>query len=710
MKIRTKLALEGLLLCVGFTIAILVIIISGSSIINLMHFEAQSERVLAKLNTIEAQNSTFLTTSKKLTVIKHDWQESIEDFEISLETLLSERAIGLFSNEQKRELERSEGMWEQVYSWYFEPIFKLVDTIIDSELAEIIGNNSILRTKIMILESKGDDASFPGKLLSLENYQDLIREGTEDFKGKLTNLLEGTKQQADRYIKMSIYISIILVIITIIISIIISAKISNRIASRINLVEDAIQTVSKGDFSKELNIKSGDEFETLSDNYNILIKDLWKKLDTVKDFMLKVGASATENLDLKKAYQIIIDSAVDNTESDAGALFIVDRQDNLIQVSAVSGLFPPPYLLPQQVVTLKERTIKEHFNDRTFKMGETIIGETIQSGVPVFIKISENDERLIYNTYSAKGILYISSLIIVPLIISNQILGAVAIVRKNEDKRFTDLDFSHVKTFCDYAALTINNVLNYDALIEKKEMDREIGIAADIQKNLLPRSIPNFNNASFASFSNVVEGISGDYHDIFRLDDNNIAVVICDVAGKGVPAALVMVMIRTIIRLIASPKRGAANVLSIINKSITGRIGMERYATMGYFIFNEKDREIMYSNAAHSPLFVYRKKTGEFQQIDTLGLPIGIEKKQVYKQKNFTGEVGDLLFLFTDGIPEAKNANNEEYSQDRMLSIIKDNTEFETEELVRVVKEDLRQFVGEAIQYDDQTLLVMRIE
>ncbi|MCF6334564.1 MAG: serine/threonine-protein phosphatase [Spirochaetales bacterium] len=188
----------------------------------------------------------------------------------------------------------------------------------------------------------------------------------------------------------------------------------------------------------------------------------------------------------------------------------------------------------------------------------------------------------------------------------------------------------------------------------------------------------------------------------------DLNIVICDVVGKGVPASLLMIMIRTIIRLAASPRRSAAQILTILNRAIIGRTEADQFATMSFIIYDESSREIAYANAAHAPLLHYQSKTRKFVEIDTPGLPIGIESSEKYVQKTITLEDGDLLAMYTDGITEARNISNKEYSQYSLQRVLKIDARLSPEKIISSVRSDLESFVGDSRQHDDQTLLVMK--
>jgi sigma-B regulation protein RsbU (phosphoserine phosphatase) len=181
------------------------------------------------------------------------------------------------------------------------------------------------------------------------------------------------------------------------------------------------------------------------------------------------------------------------------------------------------------------------------------------------------------------------------------------------------------------------------------------------------------------------------------------------VAGKGVPAALIMVMIRSILHLITSAEKNAANVITWINRGITGKIDIDRFATMSFLTYDENTGEVIYSNAAHHPLLLFRAKTGTLENIDTEGLPIGIERSAKYGQKRFKLGHGDLAVLYTDGIIEAMNQAGEQYTYERFSRLIRDNAALSTDQMITKIQSDLNAFVGPAPQHDDQTLMLMKV-
>ena len=434
---------------------------------------------------------------------------------------------------------------------------------------------------------------------------------------------------------------------------------------------------------------------------------LSNEVDAIFEFLQKMGKVMKGNLELESIFKAITDSAVKNIAADAASILMINEETGMLEVKAVTGYFPPPYAT-DDYVTIKRDYLENFYKSTPIKLEDSILGAVFKNPKPVLIFDCTKDERMDTNTN--KGIKHISSIMIIPINISGKTAGIFSVVNTKLHKHFSRRDFNHINIFVENASLSIENFFTYLELLEKHEIEREIGIAAEIQRDLIPEKIPEFAGATLAAYSEPAKGVSGDYYDVYKLDKDKIAIVVCDVAGKGVPAALVMVMIRSIFRLIANPKRTAGEVVSWINKGIAGNVSIDRYATMSVLVYDQKTREASFTNAAHFPLLIYRKSRKQLEEVDTQGLPIGIDPKGSYGQKKVKFHSGDVVFFCTDGITEAVNKDREQYGLEQFKNIAISNIDLNCNDLIKEIKEDISRFVGKAKQHDDQTLLLMKIK
>lgn len=430
-------------------------------------------------------------------------------------------------------------------------------------------------------------------------------------------------------------------------------------------------------------------------------------LDSIFAFMETIGTAMTERIEIQRVLDYVVEAVVQTTNAEAGAALLVDEYENVLQVRSVRGFFPPPYPIPE-ITKRKLAGVEDYFRSTPIAIGETILGEAVESGNPIFIRDSSNDNRMVANT--SDDTCYVSSLMAIPLIVEKRVFGVLSVIIRQRELHFAPADFERAKVFAEYASLTLENLYNYVQLLEKQEIEREVGIAAQIQRQLLPSRLPRVRGASVAAFSQPARGVSGDYYDVLRLSrDGRFGLVVCDVAGKGVPASLVMVMIRTIIHLVAGSGRDASTIVGWINRGITGQVDIDRFATLSVITYDPSSRRLEYANAAHHPAIIFRNSSRDCERIDAEGLPIGLEREVCYGKQERRLEPGDLVLLYTDGVVEAMSENREQYGEDRLLDAVRRHAGDAPNKVLSGIRQDIEQFVGRAKQQDDLTLVVMKV-
>ncbi|MFN4245651.1 MAG: GAF domain-containing SpoIIE family protein phosphatase [Brevinematia bacterium] len=441
---------------------------------------------------------------------------------------------------------------------------------------------------------------------------------------------------------------------------------------------------------------------------NFRIQDLEKEKDLVIDLMREIGDTLSVELDMDKIFSTIVNAAIEGTSSKAAAILLKDPIGDTLSVRYVKGLFPPvkPIKVDQSVV-LKESQIVDIFKSTKISIGDTYLGLPASTGETLFIKDAEEDPRIIQ---TAKGMMDIKSVIVTPLKIQNNIMGVLAVLNKaSGGVSHTQSDLSLIQTLADQAAITIRQFEMYKEIVEKKQAERDISIASEIQMNLLPRKFPSSQKLDMYGFSIPAKGVGGDYFDYIRFGQDKVAMIIADVSGKGIPAALIMVMIRSITRTVASLEKDANVVLSQLNNSLSGDIVEDRYATAFYCVLDAERRILNYSNAGHGPLLLFRSKSKEFELLDTEGMPVGIMPGSTYGHDFVVLDKGDIGVLYTDGITEAMNESHELYGMERLQNVIFKNHELSSKEICDKVLEDVNSFVGSAPQHDDETMIVFKV-
>ena len=240
----------------------------------------------------------------------------------------------------------------------------------------------------------------------------------------------------------------------------------------------------------------------------------------------------------------------------------------------------------------------------------------------------------------------------------------------------------------------------------------DLAIASEIQQAILPRHYPPFPDLvdylDIAASMTPAKDVGGDFYDFFRIDDDHIGFLIADVSGKGIPAAIFMAVSRTLIRATGLRGVSPADCISYSNRLLASESVDCMFVTVFYAILNIQTGEVLYCNAGHNPPYML-KRSGEvvalpMSQDPMVGAIEGID----FHLQQLQLDKGDALVLFTDGVTEAMNSQNEEFGEDRLEDTLKDVVMSDCQKMVDVIKDDVSEFAGEAEQSDDITILALR--
>jgi sigma-B regulation protein RsbU (phosphoserine phosphatase) len=250
-----------------------------------------------------------------------------------------------------------------------------------------------------------------------------------------------------------------------------------------------------------------------------------------------------------------------------------------------------------------------------------------------------------------------------------------------------------------------------EEMFKKKLLEEQFSLAEGIQTSLIPIDTYSTQHVEIVGFYRSALGVGGDYYDFFKIDEERTAVIICDVAGKGIPASLIMVQIRTIFRTFMDlQSTSAAKLVELVNNTLCQSLQAGLFATMLFIIYNSKTKELMFSNAGHGPLEYLSVKTNKIEKITVESPPTGVMPGVKYEDKKVKMSAGDIVYLYTDGISEAMSMTREEYGNERLEGMIKKNAKASAEYINSSLISDLAEFVGDAEQSDDISLIVMKIK
>ncbi len=257
-------------------------------------------------------------------------------------------------------------------------------------------------------------------------------------------------------------------------------------------------------------------------------------------------------------------------------------------------------------------------------------------------------------------------------------------------------------------------------ITERREMEgrlarsnAELHIAAEIQQSFLPEIIPQITGFDIAAKSVMAKEVGGDFFDvipfeIIPLEKGTLGIIIADVSGKGVPAALFMALSRIVVRVNALWHRDPAKVIFDANNVIAQDSKAGMFVTLFYGILSEKNQTLTYVNAGHNPPVVFRSRDGSLEELMPTGIVLGAVENREYFSRTIGIGTGDIIVMYTDGITESINAREEMYGEERLYSIIRTNARLPAQEILAKILESVQQFTGDMPQFDDITLMVIK--
>ena len=315
---------------------------------------------------------------------------------------------------------------------------------------------------------------------------------------------------------------------------------------------------------------------------------------------------------------------------------------------------------------------------------------------------------------------YLKRQIIEPL--DKIVIESKRFARENTKIEVEDLEqvskITEIRELGNSVQLMEDDVIEYmqnltEVTAEKERIGTELSLAASIQSDMLPNSFPAFPQITqfdiFASMDPAKE-VGGDFYDFFLIDENRVGLVVADVSSKGVPAALFMMMSKIMINNYAMMGISPSEVLEKVNNAICQNNKNDMFVTVWFGILTYATGHVIAANAGHECPAI-KRANGKFEILqDPHGLVIGALEGMPYENYEFTLEKGDTLFVYSDGVPDAINVMEEAFDRERMLESLNAGSDVTPEELIKNMKTQIDNFVGEAAQYDDITMLAVQMK
>jgi sigma-B regulation protein RsbU (phosphoserine phosphatase) len=299
-----------------------------------------------------------------------------------------------------------------------------------------------------------------------------------------------------------------------------------------------------------------------------------------------------------------------------------------------------------------------------------------------------------------------------PLSIKGEMLGVMLIEEEDPINGSPSLHIREkrieiVRGITQQAAIAIKNELLQQEAVKSESMERELQLAREIQATFLPEKLPEIPGWDIGASWQPARQVGGDFYDILQVDGDHIGIVMADVADKGMPAALFMTLIRTLIRAAAKEKFSPAAVLKQVNTLLIPDSKHGMFVTVFYAVFSISTGKVVYANAGHNPPIVNHNHESEMVELTRTSIALGIFDDIEIDEREISIQYGDWILLYTDGVTEAFSVNDEMFGEDRLFHILENNKFTSSQDLVTKIEQSVNEFITGMDLSDDMTLAVV---
>jgi predicted permease len=299
--------------------------------------------------------------------------------------------------------------------------------------------------------------------------------------------------------------------------------------------------------------------------------------------------------------------------------------------------------------------------------------------------------------------------VVVRVAVKKEISGLLFAGRPEERAAYSSFEKRLLRAVASHLALMIENSRLTDRIVEQERLRRELLMATEVQKRLFPENPPNTATLALAGVCVPARGVGGDYYDFIDLGHHRLGIALADVAGKGIAAALIMSIVQASLRSLASANGASlATLASTMNRLLHRSTGSSSYATFFYAEVDEAGRKLRYVNAGHNPPYILRSRAA-IEELPAGGTIIGMFAQSQYEEAAIDLAPGDILIVFTDGVPEALNPKDEEFGEDRLKEMLRKYAHLNVNDMASHMLQELKGWISDAAQYDDLTFILMKV-
>lgn len=401
----------------------------------------------------------------------------------------------------------------------------------------------------------------------------------------------------------------------------------------------------------------------------------------------EITTAITSTQTVEQIVDLIVRKCVKHLKVEQGAVMLLNEQDTakpfhtmIRKQDSVTGILP-------------------------YRLDAQLTGWMLKNRNPLLINDLESDSRF---KFMIDKSFPIKSMLSVPMTVKGKMIGLLTVFNKHTSVGFNNNDQRLLGIIAAQSAQVIENARLYQEEQALLRLQEEMRLAYDIQVDLLPKSQPKIPGYQIAGKSIPAKDVGGDYFDFIPVD-NRLAFCLGDISGKGIPAALLMANLQATLRGQTLMSKSCKDCISFANDLLFHNSAPNKFATVFYGIIDTAQNKINYCNAGHNNPLLF-SADGNIKELDTGGIVVGIMPSAPFDEGSVSLKPGDTLLIFSDGITEAMNSNEDEFGDEKLIRLIKENLNEPAERIIEIVFQEVKNFTGNIPQSDDMTLVILKRE
>ena len=431
------------------------------------------------------------------------------------------------------------------------------------------------------------------------------------------------------------------------------------------------------------------------------------------------GSLDPEELDFVNALLGLAASSISNAQAHEETLQSNERLAQKVQelralidlVRGLSASLEPEDIATMLTLTLAGRWIVSKHGIVTWKPGQPEILRQKGFDLNFFLAAKEQWSQLAEPVLASPDTPLPAGSLLLPLRSSAETFGMAVCGPRLNKQVYTAADIEFAAGLAAQAAVSLDNAWHFRDTLVRQQMEKEVAVAASIQRDLFPSVLPELSGCDIAAQNRQAKLVGGDYYDVLPIQGNDprLPHLLCvvDISGKGIFAALLMSNIQATLRALLSRETTLSAIAGQANRLLHATTPANRYATALLALYHPVTGACQWVNCGHNDGIVLRK-SGDVEKLPCTGIALGLFGGMAYEEQFFELHQGDLLALYTDGVTEANDAAEREFSLESLIEVLRAEQARPAKDIVEAVFSQIDAFVGEAPQFDDITLMVMK--